>query len=148
MKISLFFSDYLVNRKTCYSWNSFTSSFFSADIGVGQELALSPILSAFFIAPIFHIFRKRIKNLNISISFLSFIDDELFISQEKFFVNTNANLFCSYNIMSLLLDQFGLVVKYEKTENFHFSRLHSIFNPLVLDLSQIGSPILCPKNMW
>jgi len=135
MKISLFFSDYLVNRKTYYLWNSFTSSFFSVDIGVGQGLALSPILSALFIALIFHIFRKRIKNLNIPVSFLLFIDDGLFISQKKSFANTNANLFCSYNIMSLLLDQFGLVVEHEKTENFHFSRLYGIFNSLVLDLS-------------
>ena len=37
--------------------------------------------------------------------------------------------------MSLLLDQFGLVVEHEKTENFHFSRLYGIFNSLVLDLS-------------
>jgi len=49
------------------------SSFFSADIGVSQGLA-------FFIVPIFHIFEKRIKNLNILISFLSFVDDGLFIS--------------------------------------------------------------------
>ena len=50
--------------------------------------------------------------------------------------------------MSLLLDQFGLVVEHEKTEIFHFSRSYSIFNSLALNLSQIGGPILCPKNMW
>ena len=33
-------------------------------------------------------------------------------------------------------------------ENFHFSKLHRIFDPLPLDLSQISSPILYPKNMW
>jgi len=107
------------------------SSFFSADIGVSQGLA-------FFIVPIFHIFEKRIKNLNILISFLSFVDDDLFISQEKSFVNTNANSFCSYNIMTSLLDQFGLKVKYRKTKIFYFSRLYSIFNPPALSLSQLG----------
>jgi len=91
MKISLFFSDYLVNRKTHYSWNGFTLFFFSVDVDVGQGLALSPILSVLFIAPIFHIFEKRIKNLKIPFSFLSFVDDGLFISQEKSFANTNAN---------------------------------------------------------
>jgi len=70
MKLSLFFSNYLVDRKTHYSWNGFTLSFFSMDISVGQGLALYPILSAFFIALIFHIFEKRIKNLNISVSFI------------------------------------------------------------------------------
>jgi len=104
MRIFLFFSNYLVGKKTHYSWNGFTLSFFSENIGVGQGLALSSILSALFIAPILHIFEKRIKNLNIPVSFLSFIDNGLFISQEKLFINTNTNLFCSYNIMSSLLD--------------------------------------------
>jgi len=70
-EISLFFSDYLVDKETCYSWNGFTLFFFSVDVGVGQGLVLSPILSALFIALIFHIFKKRIKNLNISVSFIA-----------------------------------------------------------------------------
>ena len=143
MKISLFFSNYLVNRKTCYSQNGFTLFFFSTDVGIGQELALSYL---FFITLIFHIFGKRIKNLKIPVSFLLFVDDRLFISQEKFFANTNANCFCSYNVIFLLLDQFGLIVEHEKTENFYFSRSYSIFNPPALDLSQIGSPILHHKD--
>ena len=48
--------------------------------------------------------------------------------------------------MSSLLEQFGLVVEHGKTEVFHFSRLHSIFSPLSLDLSQISSPILHSKD--
>jgi len=50
--------------------------------------------------------------------------------------------------MSLLLDYFGLVVEHGKTEIFHFSRLHSTFNSLALDLSQISGFILCPKDTW
>jgi len=49
--------------------------FFSTDMDVGQE-------SALFITLIFHIFEKRIKDLNIPISFLLFVDNNLFISQE------------------------------------------------------------------
>jgi len=79
-------------------------SLFSADVGDSQGSVLSPILSVLFIALIFHIFEKRIKNLNILASFLSFVYDELFISQEKSFIKTNANLFCCYNIMLLLLN--------------------------------------------
>jgi len=50
------------------------------DIGVGQESALSPILSALYLSSTFHIFEKRTKNLipSISISFLPFVDDSLF----------------------------------------------------------------------
>ena len=83
-------------------------------------------------------FKKRIKNLNIHVSFFLFVDNRLFISQEKYFTNINANLFYNYNIMSSLLNQFRLVVEYGKTENFHFSRSHSIFNSPALDFSQIG----------
>jgi len=50
--------------------------------------------------------------------------------------------------MFLLLNQFGLVVEYGKTEIFHCFRWHSIFNSLALDLSQIGGLFLCPKGMW
>ena len=51
MKISLFFSNYLVDRKTRYLWNGFNLSFLSVDVGIGQ---ISP--------------------------FLLFVDDGLFIS--------------------------------------------------------------------
>ena len=47
-----------------------------------QGLALSPILLSLYIAPLFHIFEKRTKNLSISISIslLSFVDNGLFVS--------------------------------------------------------------------
>jgi len=60
---------------------------------------LFPILSALYILPIFHIFEKRAENLKIPVSFLFFVDNGLFISQEKSFEKTNANLFCSYNYL-------------------------------------------------
>jgi len=118
------------------------------DVGVGQGSALSSILFILFIASIFYIFERRLKNLNIPASFHSFVDNGLFISQEKSFIKTNANFFCYYNIILLLLNQFGLVVEHEKTEVFHFSKSHGTFNSLVLDLSQISSLILQPKDMW
>jgi len=74
------------------------------DIGVGQGSVLSHILSALFIAPILYVFEKKIKNLKIPVSLLSFVDNSLFIFQEKSFDISNANLFFSYNIMSSLLE--------------------------------------------
>ena len=50
--------------------------------------------------------------------------------------------------MSNLLDKFGLVAEHLKTEVFHFSRMHSPFNPPPLDLSPLGGPILSLKNLW
>ena len=56
-------------------------------MGIGQESALSPILSALYIASIFHIFEKRSKIHLSSISILIFLfmNDSLFISQEKIY---------------------------------------------------------------
>ena len=56
--------------------------------------------------------------------------------------------FCSYNILSNLLDSFGLVIEHSKTEIFHFSRSQGVFNPPPLDLSPLGGPILRPKDSW
>ena len=110
-RISYFFSNYLVGRKTKYFWNNFSSLFFDVNIGVEQGLALSSILSALYLLLVSHIFEKRLKNLKIPISFISFVDNSLLIFQNKFFKISNANLFCSYYIICLLLDCFELVIK-------------------------------------
>jgi len=85
-----------------------------------------PILSALYLSLPFYIFEKQVKNLKIQVSFLSFIDNGLLISQEKSLEKTNSFLFYSYNIVSSLLDQFGLVIKHGKTEVFHFTMAFSI----------------------
>ena len=123
-------------------WNNYVSPLFSIDIGVEQGSALSLIFSTLYISPIFHIFENKTKNLNIPILFLSFIDKGLFIFQEKSFEKTNALLFYSYNIISSLFNQFGLIIKHRKFKIFHFSRLYRKSNPPSLDLSIIGGPIL------
>ena len=117
LKVVQFFSNYLVGRKTQYCWNNISSQFFNVDVGVGQGSALSPILSAVYISPVFHILE-------------------------------NCFLFCSYNIIFSLLEKFGLVLEHEKTEVFHFSRSHGVFNPSPLDLLDIGNPLLIPKDTW
>jgi len=113
---------------------------------VGQGSALSPILSALYISHVFHILEKCLKNLQIPVSFLSFVDDGLFIAQSKSLTVSNSILFCSYNIVSSILNKFGLVLEYRKTEAFYFSRAQDVFNPLPFDLSNISRPILKPKN--
>ena len=71
----------------------FFPSFFNIDIGVEQNSILSPILLALYLSPIFHIFERQTKNLKIPISFLSFINNKLFILQEKPFEKTNSFYF-------------------------------------------------------
>ena len=147
-KVSRFFADYLVQRKTNYLWNNLQSPDFEVNIGVGQGSALSSILSALYLTPFLHILEKCLNNLRIPISLLLFVDDGLIIAQNKSILISNSQLFYSYNILSNLLSDFGLVIEHGKTEIFHFNRSHGVFNPPPLDLSLLGGSILCPKNTW
>ena len=143
-----FFTNYLVRRKTNYLWNNFSSPLFDVNIGVGQGSALSPILLSLYLSLFFYILENRLKNLNIPVSFLSFVDDGLIVAQNKFFVISNSHLYCSYNVLSKLLDSFGLIIKHSKTEIMHFSQPQGLFNPPPLNLSPLGGPILWPKDSW
>ena len=141
-KVSNFFASYLIQRSTKYLWNNLSSPSFDINVGVGQGSALSPILSTLYISPLLYILENWFKNLNIPISILSFVDDGLFIVQDKSFLSSNLHLFCGYNILSNLLDSFGLIIEHSKTEVFHFSRNHGAFNPPPLDLLLLRGPIL------
>ena len=101
-----------------------------------------------YLSLIFYIFEKRLKNLKIPTPILSFVNDSLFVAWEKSLTISNSYLFCSYHIMSSLLKHFRLIIEYEKTEVFYFSRLYGNFNPPSLDLTTLRGPILYPKEMW
>ena len=121
---------------------------FEVNVGVGQGSALSPILSALYLFPFLYILEKHLKTLNITVSLLSFVDDSLLISHNKSIDVSNSQLFCSYNVLSGLLNKFGLNIEHSKTESFHFNRSHGMFNPPLLDLLPLGGPVLRPKNLW
>jgi len=61
-KVSNFFKNYLVGRKTKYCWNNFIFPIFNINVGVRQGLALLPILSALYLSPVFQILEKMSKN--------------------------------------------------------------------------------------
>jgi len=90
LKVSRFFVDYLVQRKTNYLWNNLQSSDFEVNIGVGQRSALSSILSALYLTLFLYILEKHLNNLKITISLLSFIDDGLIIAQNKSILISNS----------------------------------------------------------
>jgi len=119
------------------------------NIGVGQGSALSPILSTLYLASIIKTFKKRIKSLNkeIPMDILSFVDDGLLISQEKSYSRSNSFLLCSYNIMSKILIDAGLIMEHDKTELFHFTRARHPPN-LSIDLTSVGGPVISPKPIW
>ena len=146
-KISSFFCNYLVGRKTKYLWNNFLSLSFNVDVGIEQGSTLSPILSALYLSPVLHIFEKSLKNLKNLVYLISFVDNGFFISQNKSLVISNSHLFCSYHIMSSLFEQFRLIIKHRKMEVFYLFRLYRIFNPSSLDLIILGGSILFPKKI-
>jgi len=50
-----FLANYLIDRKTNYFWNNFMSPIFNVNVGVDQDSALSPILSALYLSPFIYI---------------------------------------------------------------------------------------------
>jgi len=116
---------------------------------VGQGSALSPILSAIYLAPVIKIFKKRLKTLkeNILTDILSFVDNGLLISQKKSYLLSSSFLLCSYNIMSKILIDAGLVMEHSKTKLFYFTRACHPPNPSI-DLSSIGGSVISPKPIW
>ena len=82
-----FFVSYLRQRTTCYSWNGVFSEIFGFDVGVGQGSALSPILSALYLAPLLWHFDKEMPGATL----MSYVDDGTIIVQSSTLENTFAS---------------------------------------------------------
>jgi len=74
---------------------------------VGQGSALSPILSALYIASLLHLFERRAQALNLDTSTLSYVDDGLLVSQGRTYNKTLPELTSSYSIVSDLITLKG-----------------------------------------
>ncbi|CAA7267563.1 unnamed protein product [Cyclocybe aegerita] len=143
-----FFASYLVGRSTVYCWNTFQSNSWSADVGVGQGSALSPVISGLFIAPVMKLFYIKAAPLNTTL--LSFVDDGTILAQSKQLDDNNVGLRKAYKIIYLLFVAFALVLEHNKTELFHFLRRRDAYNPS-LDLGyalHTGATPLKPKTYW
>ncbi|CAA7263688.1 unnamed protein product [Cyclocybe aegerita] len=143
-----FFASYLVGRSTVYCWNTFQSDSQSADMGVGQGSALSPVISGLFIAPVMKLFYTKAAALNTTL--LSFVDDGTILAQSKQLDDNNVGLHKAYKIIYLLFVAFTLVLEHDKTELFHFSCRRDAYNPS-LDLGyspHTGATPLKPKTYW
>jgi len=143
-RVSIFIKNYLVGRKTKYIWNDFISPSFDINIGVEQGSALSFVLLALYLSLVFYSLEKILK---IPISMISFVDNSLFVSQSKSISHSNTNIFCSYNVISSIFSKYDLIIEHGKTDVFHFTRSHETYNPPLLNLTPIDSPLLLPKEI-
>ena len=75
------------------------------------------------------------------------MDDSLLISQEKSYSLSSSFLLCSYNIISKILINAGLIMEHSKTELFHFTRACYPPNPSI-NLLLVGGPVISPKPIW
>ena len=57
-----FFADYLIGRNTMIFWDKKLSDPFPVDVGVGQDSALSPILSAIYLSPVLWTFHTECRS--------------------------------------------------------------------------------------
>ena len=145
-----FFASYLVGRSTKYKWNHFESGPHGADVGVGQGSALSPVLSAIFIAPIMKLYEVEARRVGLASTLLSYVDDGTIIAQSKSLDYNIQTLTTVYGILFRLFTELGLVLEHDKTELFHFSRARDGYNPPI-DLGYApytrATP-LKPKVIW
>jgi len=86
-------------------------------------------------------------SIPISVSLLSFVDNSLFVSQEKSYEKSNTILYSSYNIVPFLFNKFGLVIEHNRSEIFYFSKLTKKANLSPFNLRPIKDAVIKPKNI-
>jgi hypothetical protein len=158
-KVVSFFSDYLTKRKRKYTIKGEISPFYDSDVGVGQGSVLSPILSALYIAPVFHLLDKwntdedeSMYHLSLT-SFLSFVDDGLLVATGDNVLDIQTSLKEAYAQITSIFTDFGLVMEHTKTELFNFVESACYYNSLnpKLDLGFApftGDTPVTPKRIW
>ena len=97
------------------------------NIRVGQGSALSPVLSARYIAPVMKLYHMNPVSLKTSL--LSFVDDGTVAAQSKSLDENIETLKEAYTLLLSLFVALGLVLEHSKTEYFIFDRSHSDYSP-------------------
>jgi len=141
-----FVADYLVGRYTKLFWDNQLSDPFSTAVGVGQGSALSPILSALYLAPVLWKFHTERPTDQL----ISYVDDGTIIVQSKMWEENLKKLKSSYAVVFQLTSALGLILEHDKSEVFHFSRKYGDDDPPV-DLGyapHTGSTPLKPNKIW
>jgi hypothetical protein len=107
---------YLVGRHTMYKWDSFTSDPFVADVGVGQGLAMSPVLSALYLTLIMRHFHAS--DISHKVDLMSYVDDGTIIAQSRRVEDNLPLLKEVYRWLFRAFESLGLVLEHDKSEVF------------------------------
>jgi hypothetical protein len=134
-----------------YRWDNFVSRQYAMDVGVGQGLALSPVFSALYLAPIIKLFTASIPQEVANI--ISYMDDDTIIVQSEKVPQSLPKLKTVYAEVYHLFTALGLVLEHDKSEVFHFTHAQGVANnpPIDIGLAPFtGDSLLslCPKPIW
>ena len=99
---------------------------------------------------IFYIFEKELKIFIFLFQscFFYLLMIVLLFLKRKVMKNQMQTFFYSYSIISFLFNQFGLVIKHNKLDVFHFSKSIKNINPSLLYLSLVKGTVFRPKDIW
>ena len=125
-----FFVDYLVECLMWYAWEGKLFPPFETSVGMGQDSALSPILSALCLVLV--LWQAALDVPEVALMF--YINDGTIIVQSKIWGANLTKLRSAYSVVFELIQSLGLVLEHDKSEVFHFSRKSGDANPPV-DLS-------------
>ena len=117
-----------------------------ADIDVGQGSALSPVISAIYLAPLLWKFQLDAPEATL----MSYVDDGMIIMQSSMWGENLSKLKSAYKVVFELTESLGLILEHIKSEVFHFSRQSGDLNSLV-DLGFTpftGNTPLKPNIFW
>ena len=116
-----FFRDYLVDRSTQYVWDDGTSPLLPSSVGVGQGSALSPILSALYLAPVLWRFHEEQAHATL----MSYVDDGTIIVQSPTVEGNLTKLKRAYKSVFELTTALGLRLEHDKSEAFCYGTILS-----------------------
>jgi hypothetical protein len=132
-----FLWSYLVGRHTTYKWDSFTSDPFTADMGVGQGSAMSPVLLALYLTLIMR--RFRTSDVGCKVDLMSYVDDGTVIAQSCRVEDNLPLLKEAYEWLFCMFKSLGLVLEHDKSF-FLFLFLYQQF--ITQCLNAVRGPII------
>ncbi|KAF8640160.1 hypothetical protein AX16_010254 [Volvariella volvacea WC 439] len=156
-KYTSLFRSYFQGRSTTYRLGEYKSESFPVKVGLGQGSAISPTLSALYIAPGLRTLTDKVGDDEDALQI--FVDDGVWASTGDTLIDNCARLKHRYIRTRDILGKLGLIVEHAKTELKHFYTTRVKGAPFLLtpdttptiDLEEapyMGNTPLKEKQVW